>query len=168
MDLLYTISHSHQSALTKVAFTFVTEGNGREIYQDVFNTANIILPPADAHRLDINGNEPRWPINFESLPNIRTIRFNTYKFPLEIVGAALGDDGHSHKLPHLCNLQFDNLPFSDEGTATLMNGLKHRLLSGFPIKKIRLRTCDLSEVDVTRMKEFVQDVDWDGHTSLRR
>ena len=167
IDILYTISHGYQSAPTKVAFTFVTEGSDREIHQDVFNAANIILPPADAHRLDIKGYAPRWPINFESLPNIRTICFNTYKFPLEIVRTALGDNGHSHKLPHLCCLQFDNLAFSDEGTATLMNGLKHRLLSGFPIKNICLHACELSEVDVTRMKEFVQDVEWDGHTGWR-
>jgi F-box-like len=162
IGMLYTMSHSHQSAPTKVAFNFFTEDNGREMYQDIFNTASIILPPADAHRLDITGDVPHWPINFESLPNIRTIRFRTYNFPLEIVGAVLGD---SHKLPHLCSLQFSYLTFSDEGTATLINGLKNRLLSGFPIKNIYLRKCDLSEADVTRMKEFVQDVNWDGHTS---
>jgi F-box-like len=168
VGMVYTMSHSHRSAPTKVAFIFYTEDNGREIYQDVFNTASIILPPAEAHGLDITGNAAHWPINFESLPNLRTIRFKTYDFPLEIVGAALGVEGHSHKLPYLCNLQFFNLAFSDEGTATLMNGLKYRLHSGFPIKNIFVRSCDLNEVDVTRMKEFVQDVKWDGHTSSGR
>ena len=145
---------------------FFTEADEHEIYQDILNAAST-LPLAEAHVLEITGSPPHRPINFESLPNIRTIRFKTQDFPLEIVGAALGDGGDSHKLPHLCSLQFDNLVFLDEGTATLMNGLKHRLLSGSPIKNICFRKCGLSEVDVTRMKEFVQDVDWDGHTKSR-
>jgi hypothetical protein len=165
IDMLYTVFHSYQSAPTKFAFEFVTRDYSREIYQDIFNTASITLPPADVRGLEISGNGPHWPINFESLPNLRAIRFETSDFPLEIVSAALGDEGHSHKLPHLCSLLFFNVAFSDEGTATLINGLKCRQLSGFPIKNIHLRTCDISEVDVTRMKEFVQDVNWDGHTS---
>ena len=163
ISMLYTMSHSHQSAPTKVKFEFFTKDYDREIFQDIFNTASITLPPADAHGLDITGNGPHWPINFDSLPNIRTISFKTYDFPLEIVRAALGDKGHSYKLPHLCSLQFFDLEFSDEGTAALMDGLKHRLLSGFPIKNICLRTCNLGEVDVTQMKEIV-DVDWDEFT----
>jgi hypothetical protein len=44
-----------------------------------------------------------------------------------------------------------------------MDGLKHRLLSGFPIEYIRFDKCPmLKQVDMMRMKEFVQDVEWDG------
>jgi hypothetical protein len=44
-----------------------------------------------------------------------------------------------------------------------MDGLKHRLLSGFPIEYIRFDECfDLKQAGVMRMNEFVQDVEWDG------
>jgi F-box-like len=161
INMLYTVSHD-ESAPTKVTFKFFADVYDRKILRDIFNAASVTLPPADAHALDIAGNGPYWPINFDSLPNIRTIRFKTHHFPLEIVDAALGDEGHSHKLPNLCSLQFFNLIFSDEHKAALINGLKNRLLSGFPIKNICFRICfNLKKTDVIRLKEFVQDVEWD-------
>jgi hypothetical protein len=102
-------------------------------------------------------------IRFDSLPNIHTIHFRTYNSPLEIVRAALVDNENSHQLRSLRSLQLSGVEFLDEGIPTLMDGLKRRLLSGFPIECIRLDNCDnLKQADVMRMKEFVQDVEWDG------
>jgi hypothetical protein len=159
--MLYTISHSHQSAPMKVAFKFSSCDYSRNVFRDIFDTASITLPPADAHVLDISGNAPYWPLKFDSLPNIRTIRFKTQYFPHKVVRSALGNKGRSQRLPDLCSLEFFNLKFSDDSTAILMDGLKCRLLSGFPIKKLSLYACFyLWEADVIRMKEFVQDVEW--------
>ena len=75
----------------------------------------------------------------------------------------LADDEHSHQLRSLRSLQFSVVEFLDEVIPTLMDGLKRRLLSGFPIEYIRLDEClNLKQADVMRMKEFVQDVEWDG------
>jgi hypothetical protein len=44
-----------------------------------------------------------------------------------------------------------------------MDGLKRRLLSRFLIKHICLDKCsNLEQADVMRIKEFVQNVEWDG------
>ena len=163
IGMLYTISHSHQSAPTEVAFKFSLCDYSRNVFQDIFDTASITLPPADAHVLDISGNAPYWPLKFDSLPNIRTIRFMTQYFPQKVVRAALGNKGPSQRLPDLCSLEFFNLKFSDDYTAILMDGLKCRLLSGFPIKKVSLCGCfNLWEADAISMKELVQDIEIDG------
>jgi hypothetical protein len=164
VSILCTITHSHQPAPTNVTFKFSTDVYNHELVRDIFDTASITLPLTNAHELDIVGYAPRWPvISFESLPNIHTIRFKTHGSPFEMVRATLADNEHSHQLRFLRSLQFSDVMFADEDIFALMDGLKCRLLSGFPIECIRLDTCyDLKQADVMRMKEFVQDVEWDG------
>jgi F-box-like len=158
-----TISHSHQPAPTNVTFKFPTNFHNHELDRNIFNIAIVTLPLTNAHELKIAGGGPWRVISFNSLPNIHTIRFKTFDLPLSIVRAALADNEHSHQLRSLRNLQFSNMTFLDEGIFTLMDGLKRRLLSGFPIEYIRFDACyHLKQADVMRMKEFVQDVEWDG------
>jgi F-box-like len=156
-----TITHSHQPVATNVTFRFTNIYN-HELYQDIFYTASVTLPLTNAHELKIDGDGPWRVISFNSLPNIHTIRFKTYNLPLLMVRAALADNEHSHQLRSLRSLQFSGVGFMDEDIYTLMDGLKHRLLSGFPIEYIRVHKCsNLKQADVIRMAEFVQDVEWD-------
>jgi F-box-like len=151
-----TISHSHQPAQTKVTFEFSMNFYNHELYRDILNTASVTLPLTNTHELDVVGFVPELVISFDSLANIHTIRFDSY----EVVRAALAD---THRLRSLRSLQFYRATFQDEDISTLMDSLKHRLISGFPIEYIRLDMCsDLEKADVMRMKEFVQDVEWDG------
>jgi F-box-like len=159
-----TITHTHQPAPTNVTFQFSTDFYDDELFRDIFNIAIVTLPLTNTYKLDIVGFVNGSPvINFNSLPNVHTIRFDTYYPPLEVVRAALTDDEHSHQLRSLRSLQFFKTAFSDEVIFTLMDGLKRRLLSGFPIEYIRLDEClKLKQINVMRMKKFVQDVKWDG------
>ena len=76
-----------------------------------------------------------------------------------MVLAALADN---KQLRSLRSLEFSNVKFLDKDISTLVDGLEHRLLSGFPIEYIRLHRCYyLKRADVMRMKKFVQDVEWD-------
>jgi hypothetical protein len=80
-----------------------------------------------------------------------------------MIRAAVADNDHPYQLRSLHNLQFLSVVFSDERISALIDGLKCHLLSGFPIENIRLFRCgNLKKRDVMRMKEFVQDVEWDG------
>jgi hypothetical protein len=80
-----------------------------------------------------------------------------------MVSAALADNEHSHQLRSLRSLQFYDVTFFDEDFFRFMDGLKRCLLSGVPIEHIRIDKCgDLKQATVMRMKEFVQDVEWDG------
>jgi F-box-like len=160
-----TITHSHQPAPTNVTFEFVTDvGDGR-LSRDIFNIASVTLPLTNAHDLDIVGFGPALVISFDSLPDIHTIRFKKCDPALELVRAALTDNKHFYQLQlrSLRSLQFSDVEFLYNVIPTLMYGLECRLLSGFPIKYIRLDECvNLKQADVMRMKEFVQDVEWDG------
>ena len=133
-------------------------------FTKIFSISLVSLPLTNAHELDIVWYAPQWPvISFNSLPNLHTIRFKSYVHPSNMVCVDLADDGHSHQLRSLRSLQFSYMTFSDEGISNLMDDLKHRLLSGFPIEYIRFDECsNLKQADVMRMKEFVQDVEWDN------
>jgi F-box-like len=160
VSVLCTIAHSHQPVPTKVTFMFPTYVFDNELFRDILNIAIITLPLTYAHELDIVGLVPELVISFDSLTNIHTIRFDSYVPPLEVVRAALAD---THQPRSLRSLQFTHAKFLKEDISTLVDSLKHRLLSGFPIEYIRLDMCsDLEKADVMRMKEFVQDVEWDG------
>jgi F-box-like len=163
LNLLCTISHSHQTAPTNLAFEFWTKHREYEIFGDILNTAGVTLPLINPHELEIAGHGRHWPvINFDSLPNIHTIRFKTYNRPPEMFFAALADNDHSLKLRFLRSLEFFYTRFTRDNISTLMDSLKHRQLSGIPIEHICLRNCfNVRTENVMRMKEFVQDVEWD-------
>jgi F-box-like len=162
VSILCTITHSHQPAPTNVTFKFSTDHYKPELYREIFNIASVTLPLNNAHELDIVGFGPELVISFDSLPNIHTIRFEACDPPLDVVCAALADNEHSHQLRSLRSLQFSNVEFMDEDISTLMDGLKHRLLSSFPIEYIRVHRCyNFKRADVMHMKEFVQDVECD-------
>jgi hypothetical protein len=163
LNILCTITHSHQPAPTNLMFEFRTYPGEYEIYEDILNTAGVTLPLTNPHELDIVGFRWRWPvINFDSLPNIHTIRFKAYTRPPEMFLAAFADNEHPLKLRFLRSLEFFDTRFSRNNISTLMDGLKLRLLSGIPIEYIRLHRCSNIETEtVMRMKEFVQDVEWD-------
>jgi hypothetical protein len=157
-------SHPINHIIDRLTFEFSTNVYIRGLFLEIFNTASVTLPLADAHELNIVGGGPSWPaVSFDSLPNIHTIRFMIHGSPFRIIGAALADNEHSHQLRSLCSLQFSYMSFLDEDIRDLMDGLKCRILSGFPIEYIRLDECfRLKQADVMRMEEFVQDVEWDG------
>jgi F-box-like len=165
ISVLCMVTHSHQPVPTIVTFEFFTGVYDNELFRDILNTASVTLPLTNAHKLEIAGDGHCWRgISFISLPNIRTIHFKTYNLPLSMVRAVLADNEHSHQLRSLRRLQLSNVKFLNEGISTLVDGLKRRLLSGLPIEHIRLDKCfNLKTADVMRMKEFVQDVEWDGY-----
>ena len=168
--ILCTITHSHQPAPTNVTFQFWTSSNNHELNRDIVNTASVALPLTNTRELGIVGYGSEWPvISFDSLPNIHTIRFEGYGPPLDLVHIALAYNEHPHQLRSLRSLRFFQVTFLDEDIFALMDGLKRRLLLGFPIEYICLRQCiNLEKEKVMRMKEFVQDVDWDGVEYRRR
>ena len=155
--ILCTITHSHQPAPTNVTLEFDTEHFNVD---DFIDTASETLPMTNVHELDIVGFRRSLAISFDSLPDIHTIRFKHCYPALRLVRDGLAD---THRLR---NLQFFEVEFNGV-IPTLMDGLERRLLSGIPIEYIRLDTCyDLRKADVMRMKEFVQDVEWDGKEML--
>jgi hypothetical protein len=165
--LKYTLTHRHSSLPTIVTFSFDFYGDRRvggypEIIEDVLCTASRAISPTDVHDLVVFSDHSDWISGVRHhLPNILNIRiFQIYSRKFII---ALGDRD-SPMLPRLRRLEFVNVFFSDQDVLFLLNCLESRFHAGLPIKTIHLSECiQIFEAEVTRMKEFVQFVDWDGH-----
>jgi F-box-like len=159
--LRYTLTHRHSSLPTIVTFAFNCQNRYQGMIEDVLGAASRTISHTDIHDLVLAFDDSSCVSGVRRhLPNILNIRFEAYS--RDFINA-LGDRD-SPMLPRLQNLQFVEVYFSQQGVTTLLNCLESRSLSGLPIKTIHLRQCmQLFEEDVTRIKEFVQDVDWDGH-----
>jgi hypothetical protein len=119
-------------------------------------------PALDQYEVD-------WPFFLRLLPNVHTILFQK-EIPIGL-GQVLANNGIEETklnvlitplLPRLRSLWFIEVSFEVHQDA-LWTFFQSRLQSGVAIEHIHLRDCwEFSEDDATKLKEFVQDVDWDG------
>jgi hypothetical protein len=135
----------------------------------------IALPIAEVKMLSLSGLEELsdidWPELLHHLPKIHTIHVR-HTFPLKLINLlaggvkqSMGSSRPTVILPQLRSLWLTDLDFGASGCTpqSFLACLQSRAQVHSAIQELHLQDClYLYGQEVEMMKEFVQDVDWDG------